>query len=237
MQLNRELHRVNTVGKIFYSLSTALILSLFSTTTVTATVLEYDEAGSLTVSDADKDKSKHAVKKASNPKKQNAFRILSRNVGLEYSGKPGVIKAGLDAQTFVDVFEALIHAESGFDPNAVSEKGAIGLGQLLPGTAQDMKVKDPFDPHQNLIGSAKYLTQQLYEFGSLELALAAYNAGPDRVRQFGDVPPFPETQKYIVSVFSSAGLVRENPSALKHQTSTNSSNSPRRKGEPSVWEY
>ena len=64
----------------------------------------------------------------------------------------------------------------------MSPKGAQGLGQLLPGTASDLGVSNPFDPHENLIGAAHYFTTQLLEFGSLELALAAYNAGPDRVR-------------------------------------------------------
>ncbi len=99
-----------------------------------------------------------------------------------------------------NLIKAMMKAESSFDPKAVSEKGAQGLMQLMPGTAKDMEVTDPFDPKQNIGGGAKYIAQQLKEFGSLEKALAAYNAGPSRVREYGGVPPFSDTQKYIKDV-------------------------------------
>jgi len=90
-----------------------------------------------------------------------ALRNLTRDVAIKYSGAPGVRKAGLDALTFVDVFAALIERESAFDPAALSPKGARGLGQLMPATASDMGVTNPFDPEANLNGSAKYLTHLL----------------------------------------------------------------------------
>ena len=117
--------------------------------------------------------------------KANRLRELARTVAVQYAGSVGVRKAGLDALTFIEVFESLIQRESAFNPLAVSEKGAKGLGQLMPDTAREMGVNDPFDPHKNLIGSAKYFTQQLQRFGKLELALADYNAGPERVKQYG----------------------------------------------------
>ncbi len=88
-----------------------------------------------------------------------------------------------------------------FCPTAVSPAGAIGLGQLMPGTAAILGV-DPWDPAQNLWGTAKYLRQQYDTFGDWELSLAAYNAGPNAVRKYRGVPPFTETQSYIRRVLS-----------------------------------
>ena len=158
-----------------------------STASGNATVFEYDSEGKVSVTQVE------PVPKARQIKRPNRstteLRSLTRDIALQFSGAAGVRKAGLDAPTFVEVFETLIQRESAFDPKAVSAKGAMGLGQLMPNTAAELKVADPFEPRQNLIGSVRYFTQQLERFGSLELALAAYNAGPDRVKQYGNVPP------------------------------------------------
>jgi hypothetical protein len=98
-----------------------------------------------------------------------------------------------------DLFVRMINRESSFDPTAVSPKGAIGLGQLMPGTASDLGV-DPNDPIQNLTGAARYYKQQLEAFGNPMIALAAYNAGPGNVRKYGGIPPFNETQKYVQDI-------------------------------------
>lgn len=95
-----------------------------------------------------------------------------------------------------DLFLRVVQQESAFNPEAVSSAGAIGLTQLMPGTAADLGV-DPRDPMQNLAGGARYLRQQLDAFGDPALALAAYNAGPGRVRQYNGIPPFEETQNYV----------------------------------------
>ena len=95
-----------------------------------------------------------------------------------------------------DLFLRLVQQESGWNPRAVSHKGAIGLAQLMPTTAQRLRV-DPTDPAQNLEGGARYLAQQYRRFGSWELALAAYNAGPGAVQKHGGVPPYRETMNYV----------------------------------------
>jgi soluble lytic murein transglycosylase-like protein len=96
---------------------------------------------------------------------------------------------------------AVIRAESGYNPHAVSAKGAIGLMQLMPATARELDVDDPRDPSANIAAGTLYLRHMLDQFeGSLELALAGYNAGPEAVRRFGGVPPFPETRNYVERV-------------------------------------
>lgn len=104
-----------------------------------------------------------------------------------------------------DIFAALVKHESGYKQSAVSPKGAIGLTQLMPGTAKDLGV-DPNDPIANLEGGARYLRQQLDRFGgSVPLALAAYNAGPAAVERHKGVPPYKETQNYVASILRKAG--------------------------------
>jgi hypothetical protein len=121
---------------------------------------------------------------------------------LPEAGRPwtGAIEAAAE-QAGIDprLLASLVWAESGFQSRASSGAGAIGLTQLMPGTARALGV-DPADPVQNLQGGARYLRQQLDRFGSAELALAAYNAGPGRVAQAGGVPRIPETQVYVARV-------------------------------------
>lgn len=102
-----------------------------------------------------------------------------------------------------DLFDALIATESNYDPKARSRAGAMGLAQLMPETASSLGVTDAFDPMQNLNGGAKYLAQMLQQFGDARLALAAYNAGPNRVIKAGNqVPNIPETQRYVEKIMA-----------------------------------
>ena len=115
-------------------------------------------------------------------------------------------KYGIDP----DMFVRLIQQESSFRPNVVSPKGAIGLGQLMPATAQELGV-DPRDPLQNLEGAAKYFSQQLKRFGDPSLALAAYNAGPTRVAKLGRVPNIAETQNYVKTILGEGQTTMATP--------------------------
>ena len=96
------------------------------------------------------------------------------------------------------LIRAIIHAESAYQPDAQSPKGAQGLMQLMPSTQAEMQVSDPFDPAENIRGGARYLSRLLEEFkGDVKLAAAAYNAGAAAVYRYGGIPPFDETQEYV----------------------------------------
>ncbi len=101
-----------------------------------------------------------------------------------------------------DLFLRLVQQESGWNPRAKSQKGAIGLAQLMPGTASYLGV-NPHDPYENLEGGARYLAEQYRKFGSWRLALAAYNAGPAAVEKYNGVPPFKETRNYVKVIWGS----------------------------------
>lgn len=101
------------------------------------------------------------------------------------------------------LLHAVIAAESSYNPNAVSNKGAMGLMQLMPGTARRFNVSDPFDPVSNLHGGAQYLRWLIDRFNNLNLAIAAYNAGEGAVEKYGNsIPPYQETQTYVNRVLN-----------------------------------
>ena len=105
-----------------------------------------------------------------------------------------------------ELLKAMAKAESGFNPDAVSKCGAQGIMQLMPATARALGVTDPFDPEQNIMGGAKYISDKIKAYdGDITLALAAYNAGPGNVAKYGGVPPFAETQNYIKKIYGYMG--------------------------------
>jgi hypothetical protein len=124
-----------------------------------------------------------------------------RLVSARYQDDAALTALGLSQADWSALFQAMIKVESGYNPSAVSSAGAKGLAQLMPGTAQYLGV-DINDPLQNLDGGARYLLEQMAVFGSLKLALAAYNAGPEAVRTYGGVPPYTETQNHILRVMA-----------------------------------
>lgn len=133
---------------------------------------------------------------------RNAFDHLIRASAARHGVDPALIKA-------------IIHTESAFNPNARSPVGAMGLMQLMPGTARDMGVVNAWDPAQNIEGGVKYIAWLKRQFGNLDHVIAAYNAGLGNVRRYGGIPPFRETQNYVRSVNSRyASLYRGDASLM-----------------------
>jgi Transglycosylase SLT domain len=134
-----------------------------------------------------------------------AFTMLSFQFVLACSLSPELETALQEAAESYGLepalLSALVYQESRYCTDALSPKGAIGLGQLMPGTAQGLGV-DPYDPVQNLYGAAAYLRAQWDAFEDWNFALAAYNAGPGAVIKYKGIPPYEETQNYVVSVLS-----------------------------------
>ena len=124
-----------------------------------------------------------------------------RLIATRYQDHPALARLKLSPAEWAAFFQAMIKVESNYTQGAVSHAGALGLAQLMPGTATYLGV-DPADPIENLDGGARYLLEQMADFGSLELALAAYNAGPEAVRKYDGVPPYAETKSHIVKVMA-----------------------------------
>lgn len=136
---------------------------------------------------------------ATPPSGRDDILSLIRTTAVRHQGNRALRLADLSADDWQILFRALVEAESSYNPTAVSPKGAYGLGQLMPDTARTLGV-DPRDPSQNLDGAARYLLAQLATFKDIDLALAAYSAGPHRVIEYSGIPPFTETRDYIARI-------------------------------------
>jgi soluble lytic murein transglycosylase-like protein len=121
----------------------------------------------------------------------------------EYDGFDGLIARYSRAYDVEPALvKAVVAAESNFEIEAISRVGAQGLMQLMPATARAMGVEEPFEPQENLKGGIRYLRAMLDRYGDVRRALAAYNAGPEAVDQYGGIPPYPETQAYVKRVLN-----------------------------------
>jgi len=129
------------------------------------------------------------------------YNMYMREAGSRFSLQEIISRYARHFRLEEALVRAVIKVESDFNPNAVSRRGALGLMQLVPKTARLLNVNDPLDPEQCVRGGSHYLRMMLDQFdGNLDLALAAYNAGPTAVKRYGGVPPFAETQSYLVKV-------------------------------------
>lgn len=138
---------------------------------------------------------------------QGAGAALS-NTGLLKATPYGEIISAVSEAHGVDplLVRALIQVESGYRPRARSPKGAMGLMQLMPATAREYKVRNPFDPRANIEAGIKHLKSLIDTFGDVKLSLAAYNAGEGAVKKFNGVPPYRETRTYVTRILALAGL-------------------------------
>lgn len=129
-----------------------------------------------------------------------SWSAVSRSSGRRYD--PLIEQAAADVGIPPALVKAVIHAESAFDAQAVSKKGAMGLMQLMPGTARELGVVQPFRAEENVRGGSRYLRRLHDRYGSWAYTLAAYNAGPTAVDRHGGIPPYAETQQYVRRVLS-----------------------------------
>ena len=182
-----------------------LLLVAMTAVPVLADIYKYeDEEGVLHFTDAPTDKRFKIFMR--DLKKDQKLRTSFRLAGCARNPEefePIINSCALEYGVNKSLVKAVIHAESGYNPSAVSPKGAQGLMQLMPKTAQGLKVANSFDPADNIRGGVRYLRFLLDTFkGDETLALAAYNSGLSRVAKFGGIPPYEETRNYVAKVLN-----------------------------------
>lgn len=160
-----------------------------------------DDSGVVCYTDAPYGKKSELVLRESRPEEKQSLAVKQPEARADYSHF--VQKAASKYDIDSALINAVIKTESNGNHKAISRKGAIGLMQLMPRTANDMNVRNPFNPEENIEGGTKYLRAMLEKFnGDLTLALAAYNAGPGTVEKYRSVPPISETRDYVKRVYS-----------------------------------
>ncbi len=139
---------------------------------------------------------------------QTEAKLQARRQALSDEFQVAAVLSGLS----VELLTAVARVESCFDPKARSVAGALGVMQLMPGTAKELGVANAFDAQSNITGGATYLAKMLKRHnGDLPLALASYNAGPGAVAKHGGIPPYPETQRYVAKVTQQLAQNQDNP--------------------------
>ncbi|MCE5194274.1 MAG: lytic transglycosylase domain-containing protein [Nitrospiraceae bacterium] len=166
---------------------------------------QVDDDGVILYTNAPAGKKNERVVKEKKERSQAKTKHQTINTPNNYKGAYSQIAEEKAKENNLDpsLVHAVIKTESNWNHQAVSRKGAMGLMQLMPNTANAMKVKNPFDPEENIQGGTKYLRYLVERFnGNLTLALAAYNAGPTTVEKYGSIPPISETRKYVKKVMT-----------------------------------
>jgi soluble lytic murein transglycosylase-like protein len=187
------------------SVSRCLLITLFCTAIASPAAAQIyswrDADGKLVLSDKPRTdgtgQTTYEVHGASTIKATTPLQSTDKSAPYERS----IVEHSRRQQVAADLVRAVIQVESAFNPVAVSTKGAMGLMQLMPATAVELGVVNPFDPDQNIRGGVQYLRRLLDRYnGNVELALAAYNAGMGTVEKYGAVPPFKETKNYVKKI-------------------------------------
>jgi soluble lytic murein transglycosylase len=163
-----------------------------------------DESGTLVMSDRPLAKGARTYAVRESPEVRSTRKVIEWSRSDDYESL--IREHALSQGVRPDLVRAVIQTESAFDPYARSHKGALGLMQLMPETAAELGVVDPFNPEQNIRGGVQYLRRLLDRYDNNEtLALAAYNAGPSAVDRYGNVPPYRETRNYVARIQSRTG--------------------------------
>ncbi len=217
--INNDLICINSNIRL---LKTALQINLLSIVVLVVSVMTVFLFAQTSVADIYIYKDKNGVKHFTNVPNDSKYKLFipERSGRIYYSGTGGykrVPARAINTKAFDSIIEkasirygldgalikAVISAESAFNSQAVSPKGAKGLMQIMPENYGHLNISDPFNPAQNIMGGAKYLRQMLQVHdGKLQLALAAYNAGPEAVRKYEGIPPYNETRNYVFKVMN-----------------------------------